>query len=142
MSETNFPLELKLRIDWSELDLFGHVNNVMFMKYAQAARVNYWENSGIYSELKKNKVGPMLVSVACQFKKQLLYPGNVTVRSGMEFIRNTSFSIHHKMYDDQGDLVAEAQDVIVMFDFNKNEKTAVPQVMREAAEKLESRKLS
>ncbi|CAN5869374.1 thioesterase family protein [soil metagenome] len=142
MSETNFPLELKLRIDWSELDLFGHVNNVMFMKYAQAARVNYWENSGIYSELKKNKIGPMLVSVACQFKKQLLYPGNVTIRSGMEFIRNTSFSIHHKMYDDQGDLVAEAQDVIVMFDFNKNEKTAVPQVMREAAEKLESRKLS
>ncbi len=141
MSETNFPLELKLRIDWSELDLFGHVNNVMFMKYAQAARVNYWENSGIYSELKKNKIGPMLVSVACQFKKQLLYPGNVTIKSGMEFIKNTSFSIHHKMYDDQGDLVAEAQDVIVMFDFNKNEKTAVPQIMRDASSEIEGREL-
>ncbi len=141
MAETSFPLTLTLRIDWSELDLFGHVNNVMFVKYAQAARVNYWENSGIYSELKKNKIGPMLVSVACQFKKQLMYPGNVTIKSGMEFIKNTSFSIHHKMYDDQGDLVAEAQDVIVMFDFNKNEKTAVPQVMRDAASEIEGRKL-
>jgi acyl-CoA thioester hydrolase len=141
VAETNFPLELKLRIDWSELDLFGHVNNVMFMKYVQAARVNYWENSGIYSELKKNKIGPMLASTACQFKKQLMYPGNVTIRSGMEFIKNTSFSIHHKLYDDHGDLVAEAQDVIVMFDFNKNEKTPVPKIMREAATEIEGRPL-
>jgi acyl-CoA thioester hydrolase len=141
MSETNFPLTLVLRIDWSELDLFGHVNNVMFMKYVQAARVNYWEHSGIYSELQENKIGPMLASASFQFKKQLMYPGNVTIRSGMEYIKNTSFSIHHKLYDDQGDLVAEAQDVIVMFDFNKNEKTAVPQVMRDAAEKIEGRKL-
>ena len=83
----------------------------------------------------------MLASVACQFKKQLLYPGNVTIKSGMEYIKNTSFSIHHKMYDDQGDLVAEAQDVIVMFDFNKNEKTAVPHVMREKASAIEGRQL-
>ncbi len=141
MSETNFPLELKLRIDWSELDLFGHVNNVMFMKYVQAARVNYWEQSEIYSELQRNKIGPMLASASFQFKKQSMYPGNVTIRSGMEFIRNTSFSIHHKLYDDHGDIVAEAQDVIVMFDFNKNEKTAVPQVMREAASIIEGRSL-
>jgi acyl-CoA thioester hydrolase len=141
MSETTFPLELKLRIDWSELDLFGHVNNVMFMKYVQAARVNYWEQSGIYHEFKENKIGPMLVSTACQFKKQLMYPGEVTIRSGMEFIKNTSFSIHHKIFDQHGDVVAEAQDVIVMFDFNKNEKTAVPQVMRDAAALIEGRTL-
>lgn len=139
MSATNFPLTLVLRIDWSELDLFGHVNNVMFMKYVQAARVNYWEHSGIYEAFQQHKIGPMLASTACQFKKQLMYPGNVTITSGMEYIKNTSFSIHHKLYDDAGDLVAEAQDVIVMFDFNKNEKTPVPQVMRDAAAKIEGR---
>lgn len=141
MSETNFPLELKLRIDWSELDLFGHVNNVMFMKYVQAARVNYWEKSGIYEEFQKEKIGPMLVSTACQFKKQLMYPGEVTIKSGMEYIKNTSFSLHHRIFDQYGDVVAEAQDIIVMFDFNKNEKTAVPQVMRENASRIEGRKM-
>ena len=29
--------QITLRIDWSELDLFGHVNNVAFHKYAQTA---------------------------------------------------------------------------------------------------------
>lgn len=35
--------ELNLRIDWSELDLFGHVNNVMYAKYMQASRVHFME---------------------------------------------------------------------------------------------------
>ena len=55
----------------------------------------------------------------------------------MEFIMNTSFSIHHKMYDEQADLEAEAQHVLMMYNFNKNEKTAVTQVMRDAASELE-----
>jgi len=37
-----FPSKLPIRIDWSEMDLFGHVNNVMYFKYIQASRVNYW----------------------------------------------------------------------------------------------------
>ena len=31
---------ISLRIDWSELDLFGHVNNIAFHKYAQTARLH------------------------------------------------------------------------------------------------------
>ncbi len=28
------PIILTLRIDWSEMDLFGHINNVMYAKYS------------------------------------------------------------------------------------------------------------
>jgi hypothetical protein len=28
-----FSLKLELRIDWSEIDLFGHVNNLSIQKY-------------------------------------------------------------------------------------------------------------
>ncbi len=38
-----FSVKLDLRIDWSEIDLFGHVNNLAILKYVQAARVNYLE---------------------------------------------------------------------------------------------------
>jgi acyl-CoA thioester hydrolase len=33
MEEIQFPVKLQLRLDWSELDYFGHVNNVSFFKY-------------------------------------------------------------------------------------------------------------
>ena len=32
---------MKLRIDWSEVDSFGHVNNLAILRYAQTARIHY-----------------------------------------------------------------------------------------------------
>src|SRR5690606_14585195 len=122
---TNFPLKLPLRIDWSEMDLFGHVNNVAYFKYIQAARVNYWEISLLSALFTKIKIGPILLSTSCQFIQPLFYPGNIVVESGIEFIKNTSFGIHHRIRNGQNEIAAEAHDVIVTFDFNKNEKVPV-----------------
>ena len=45
------PIILTLRVDWSEMDLFGHINNVMYAKYIQSARVNFVEKIGIMKML-------------------------------------------------------------------------------------------
>lgn len=140
MSENNhFPVTLQLRIDWSELDYFGHVNNVSFFKYVQAARVNYWETVGINAIHLETKVGPMLASCKCDFKLPLFFPGQVTVHSRIEFIKNTSFGIHHRLINDKDEMVAEAHDVMVMFDFASNEKVPFPKELRERIEELEKR---
>jgi acyl-CoA thioester hydrolase len=137
----NFPLKLPLRIDWSEMDLFGHVNNVAYFKYIQAARVNYWEVSKLVLLFAKHKIGPILLSTSCQFIKPLFYPGNIIIESRIEFIKTTSFGIHHRILNDDGEIAAEAHDVIVTFDFNKNEKVHVSDDFRKAVEEIERRKL-
>lgn len=116
----------ELRIDWSELDLYGHVNNVSFFKYIQSARVNYWEKTGIYRLYELENKGPLLVSCKCDFIKPLHYPGIVTIYSKMNFIKNTSFSISHQILDSSQQIVAEAADVMVLFDYTKNEKITFP----------------
>ena len=92
-----FPVKLPLRIDWSEMDLFGHVNNVAYFKYIQASRVNYWEVSMLTALFGEKRIGPILLSTGCQFIKPLFYPGNIVVESRIEFIKNTSFGIHHRI---------------------------------------------
>ena len=133
----NFPVKLPLRIDWSEMDLFGHVNNVAYFKYIQASRVNYWEISGLSVLFTENKIGPILLSTGCQFIKPLFYPGNIIIECRIEFIKNTSFGIHHRILNDQNEVAAEAHDVIVTFDFNKNEKVPVSDEFRKAVELIE-----
>ncbi len=135
----NFPVKLPLRIDWSEMDLFGHVNNVTYFKYIQASRVNYWELSGLAGSFSKTKIGPILLSTSCQFLTPLFYPGNIVVECRIEFIKNTSFGIHHRILNEQSQVAAEAHDVIVNFDFNKNEKSAISEQFRKAAEDIEGR---
>lgn len=58
----------------------------------------------------------------------------------MEFIKNTSFGIHHRILNEEGHIAAEAKDVIVTYDFTKNEKIPVPENFRAAVEQIEGRK--
>lgn len=138
--ETKLPATLTLRIDWSEIDIFNHVNNVAFMKYVQASRVNYWELVGIAAMHQATNVGPMLASTQCSFKKPLYYPGSVQIKAGVSFIKNTSFGIYHQLFNSDGELAAEANDVMVLFDFNKNIKEPLPSKIKEAIENFEGRK--
>ena len=137
----HFPIKLPLRIDWSEMDLFGHVNNVAYFKYIQAGRVNYWEISMLTAIFGEKKTGPILLSTTCQFRKPLHYPGNIVVESRIEFIKTTSFGIHHRILNEENEVAAEAHDVIVMYDFNKNEKIPVSDEFRNAVERIEGKKI-
>jgi acyl-CoA thioester hydrolase len=56
----SFETKITLRIDWSELDLFGHVNNVAFHKYAQTARLNYVEAIGLMKLHQSQNIGFMV----------------------------------------------------------------------------------
>ncbi|MDF2449225.1 MAG: acyl-CoA thioesterase [Bacteroidota bacterium] len=71
---------LNLRIDWSELDLFGHVNNVAFHKYAQAARLEFVSAAGLMELYNTHKIGFLVAETNCRFKKELLFPGTFTLK--------------------------------------------------------------
>lgn len=115
-------MELKLRIDWSELDLFAHVNNVMYAKYMQAARVNFMEKVGIMKTYQEQKIGFMVAATSILFYKPLFYPGNITIKTTVKETKNTSFILEHDIYNQEHELCARGEDVVVYFDFNKNEK--------------------
>jgi len=141
LSQNEFKVKLTLRIDWSELDYFGHVNNVSFFKYVQAARVNYWDQIGLSQfHLKTNK-GPMLASCKCDFKQPLFYPGKVEIHTRVEFIKNSSFGFIHHLLNENQEIVAIANDVMVMYDFGATEKMIFPEDFRQKIEVLESRKI-
>ncbi|NWJ53001.1 MAG: acyl-CoA thioesterase [Bacteroidetes bacterium] len=139
MTNFDFPVKLELRIDWSELDTFGHVNNISIFKYIQSSRVEYLERIGLTKMHQQFKIGPILASCKCEFKRPLFYPGKITIQSRVEFIKNTSFCICHQIIDDKNQLSAEAQDIIVLFDFNKNKKVQLSHEIRGLIEKLENK---
>jgi acyl-CoA thioester hydrolase len=139
VSDYTFPVQLQLRLDWSELDLFGHINNVSYFKYLQASRLNYWESLGLTDWFKDQGIGPILASTRCEFRKPLNYPGNISVRVSVSEMRKTSFSLYHQILDDAGDLAAEGYDVVVLFDYRKGEKYVIPEDLRRQVEAAEGR---
>jgi len=139
MTDYKFPSTLKLRLDWSEMDLLGHINNVMYFKYLQAARLNYGDLMGLKANSAEGE-GYILAATQCKFSKPLYFPGHVTIRSSVEFMKHTSFGVYHQLMNDDGEMVAEGHDVIVLYNFSKDEKIEISADLRAFVEELEGQK--
>ncbi|GET28541.1 hypothetical protein [Prolixibacter sp. SD074] len=63
------------------------------------------------------------------------------IRSRINFIKKTSFGVYHQILNDKGEIAAEAQDVMVMFDFEENGKAiAQPVIVKGQRSKVEGRR--
>ena len=122
--------KLKLRIDWGDQDLLGHVNNVSIVRYLQAGRVMFMEKIGLPAFVGM-KTGPIEAATEIQFCKQLHFPGNVEVRTSIREVKNTSIILDHQIYDDAGDLAVSAMEVIVHFDFENQTKIPLTDQLRQ-----------
>jgi len=130
-------VKIELRIDWSEIDLFGHINNLAIMKYVQASRVNYLEMIGLMQMQSALKIGPILASTACQFRRPLFYPGRVVIGTRVDLVKRTSFHCRHVITNEMNEVIAEAQDILVFYDFNNHTKVLIPEEIRERIAELE-----
>jgi acyl-CoA thioester hydrolase len=121
---------IELRISWADLDLFGHVNNVAFFRYIQDARLAYCEELGLTSLNEAGKLSFMVASSCCRFKSPLHYPGMVTVLTRADWVKNTSIQLSYVL-ESNGTVVAEGEDVLVIYDHHLKCKSPVPAEMRE-----------
>jgi acyl-CoA thioester hydrolase len=112
------------------MDLFGHVNNIAFFKYIQAARVNFWENIGLTDLYRTRSFGPILASCKCDFLAELNYPGKVKVVTIVTKVGKTSFELTHKLYNQNEILVSNGFDIVVCYDFGNKSKVNIPDEIR------------
>ncbi len=139
--DIEFKIKIKLRIDWADLDLFGHVNNVAFFKYAQASRLAYCEALGLTSTMEAGKLSFVVASSQCQFKIPLYYPGDIEVQTRLDWIKNTSFQLRHRIINQQEQVAAETSDVLVLYDYAKKVKTRITTNLKLKMENMEGRNL-
>lgn len=121
---------LKLRIDWGDLDLLGHVNNVSIVRYLQAGRVMFMEKIGMPA-VPGMKTGPIEAATEIQFRKQLNFPGDVEIRTAVREVKNTSIILDHRICDKSGEIAVSAMEVIVFFDFVNQTKIPLTDEIRE-----------
>ena len=135
MDYPDYKLSIDLRIDWSDLDMYKHVNNLTFIRFMQTGRALFWEATGLTEIYEATHRGPMVVSTHCDFKKSLYYPGTAIVKTKLAFVKNSSFGLDHIILNEDMEVCAEGRDVAVCFDFNLNETYTIPDDLREIMKK-------
>ncbi len=129
-----FRSVIAIPVQWGEQDSFGHVNNVVYMRWAESGRVDYLRHVRQFPELPPRGVGPILVSVKCDYRKALHYPDTVYVGSRVKRIGKSSFQMVHKIVSKRhGIVAAELDSTLILLDYARN--APVP-LSREDREKI------
>jgi len=67
------------RIRWSDMDMLGHVNNTVYFRYMEQARIE-WMYSLVGALTAEDGPLPVIVNASCNFRTPLVYPADVEVR--------------------------------------------------------------
>jgi acyl-CoA thioester hydrolase len=139
-SLTGFPVVIAVPVLWGDQDAFGHVNNLRYMCWAETARVEYLARIGLWVSLPPDGVGPILVSISCDFKRPVTYPDAVLVGARVTRIGNSSIRMEHRITSlTLNEVVAEVVSTIVVLDYSRMQSVPVPEDVRKAIESLEGR---
>src|SRR3954462_9780666 len=84
-----WPVTIELPVQWGDMDSFGHVNNVVYLRWFESARIAYFERVQMMAEMPR--LGPILARQSIDYRIPLTYPDRVRVSCGVASIGNTSF---------------------------------------------------
>ena len=126
-----YPHCTRINVTWGEMDALGHINNIIYFRYMESARIDYFVALGIDPPTIDSTFGPILAHIECQFMAAVMYPDEVLVSSRIHSFGRTSMKIEHVIFScSQGKVVARGDSVIVMIDYTNMRKKEIPESMK------------
>jgi acyl-CoA thioester hydrolase len=133
MSDKKLIHTMRMPVRWGDMDAMGHVNNTVYFRYIETARIAWLEEIGALPD--PNGIGPVLINARCSFLKQLKYPAEIEVTSFAGLPGRSSFEVSHEIRlvgaDGQAAaLHAEGAAKIVWVDFQAEKSVPLPEELR------------
>lgn len=133
-----YPVVVEIPVAWGEMDSFQHVNNVVYFRYFESARIAYSDRIGLQDYKEKTGIGPILGSTSCKYKVPLTYPDTVSVGAKVTGIEEDRFTMSYIIVSHRHQkIAAEGDGVIVMYDYREGKKTAIPDAIRRRIQDIE-----
>jgi acyl-CoA thioester hydrolase len=135
-----FPVVVVQPVQWGEQDPLGHVNHVAYFRWYETARITYFSRIGLMDLHSTERIGPILASVANDYRRQITFPDVVHIGVRIARIGRSSFDMAHSIFS-QNDhaIAAEGTSTLVVFDYQTNKSHPIPARIRHAMEQLEGK---
>src|SRR5947209_13488839 len=101
-----FPVIVEQAVVWGDMDSYSHVNNVVYFRYLENARLEYFRRLGWFEYEKETGVGPILAATQCRFRKPLTYPDTGWVTARVVSIQCDRFHLEHRVVSKRPNAVA------------------------------------
>jgi acyl-CoA thioester hydrolase len=118
--------EMTIPIRWGDMDVMGHVNNTIYFRYMETARIEWLDSLGVGPNPAGE--GIVIANAFCNFIRQLEYPGEVRVRTYASSPGRSAFDSWAVMEraDQPGVVCASGGATIVWVDFPAQKSAPLP----------------
>ena len=110
---------------WGDLDPFGHVNNLTYLRWAETARVDYLLRIGQFPDLPPAGVAPILASMKCDYRRVVNHPDTLLIGTRIPRIGNSSIQMIHRIVrQNLNEIAAEVDSTLVLLDYSVADRCA------------------
>jgi len=133
-----FPVVIELPVVWGEMDSYAHVNNVVYFRYFESARVAYVMRVGWIEYEKQTGIGTILASIEGRFRRALTFPDTISVGSRVIALEEDRLTLEHRIVSHgQQAFTTEGKGIVVSYHYPTQKKVAIPDEIRRRIAELE-----
>lgn len=137
-----YPVVVRWPVAWGDMDFYRHVNNTVYFRYFENARLEYFRRMDWFEYEKRTGVGPILAETMARFIKAITYPDTVVVGVRVASVAEDRFTLDYLAASQaQGVITTYGQGVIVTFNHERGMKVAIPDELRRRIADIEARRL-
>ncbi|MDO6640641.1 thioesterase [Shewanella sp. 10N.286.52.C2] len=116
----------EIPVAWGEMDALNHVNNAVYFRYFETARIEFFSQINMMDELKKTSVGPVLSETQAKFKRPVTFPDTLLVGITISDIKQDRFMMHYRVFSKaQQAITTTGSAKVVMFNFKTGQKATL-----------------
>jgi acyl-CoA thioester hydrolase len=120
----------RIAVRWGDMDAMGHVNNTVYFRYMEQARISWFDTLVPRDEAWKS-TGIVIANATCNFKRPINYPGTVEVKLSVGPAGGSSIATFYELTVDES-LCADGAATVVFIDMQKQKPVRIPEKIREA----------
>ncbi|MFB9462671.1 acyl-CoA thioesterase [Streptomyces cinereospinus] len=110
-----------------ETDVQGHLNQAVYLNYAEHARWSLLQAAGIrQADLLGRGIGPVVLETTIRYRRELLAGDEAEVTCGFEWGRGKTFRIVQQVRTADGTVAAEIEAVSGLMDLKERRLVADP----------------
>jgi acyl-CoA thioester hydrolase len=133
------PVAVELPVAWGDMDSYRHVNNVVYFRYFENARLEYFRQLNWFEFERQTGVGPILAATQARFRKPLTYPDTIWVTATVVSVEHDRLHLEHRIVSKRlGAVAAEGKGTVVTYHHAQGHKVAMPDELRHRIEALEA----
>lgn len=119
---------------WADNDIYGHVNNVAYYAFFDSVINRYLIANGM--NIHTDDIIAFMVASQCRYLKAVAYPEKVRIDLSVAKLGNSSVTYGLALFNQSGDLAAEASMTHVFVERSSSQPTPIPDHLRAALQML------